>query len=354
MPILSVDTSTTGLVGVLPSVIYINTNDTYATVTTSGYLNASKQQGQSYSNEQMALVYTTDQGVVWLAVEVSGSTYSLAAPDSPGETILPTIANHLIVSTNTIGTLANLTGIAINGGSIQAGLAGTAGSFISYPPTSGKGQLILTAVNNTGNTATTISNDAMGQASVVNIPDPANAIGQFMIGASATPFVSGNLPQASGTAGLMVDSGVTAASISTALKTQTAIVTMNAATVATAYATPVQIVAAPASGFALMPIACQIITVVAAAFTLGGVAILEWGSVAHGGGTAALDTTTPSAEITAAASQIYTQYGVPTTTATAIATANGLGLFFSNATQAFAGGAGSSVTIAVTYMVVPV
>jgi hypothetical protein len=48
----------------------------------------------------------------------------------------------------------------------------------------------------------------MGQASVISVPDPGNAAGQFLVGATATPFVSGNFPQNSGTAGLMVDSGI--------------------------------------------------------------------------------------------------------------------------------------------------
>jgi hypothetical protein len=216
MSILAVDSlQPAGLTSVTPSVIYILTSDTYATVTTTGYLTQSAAHGNTYNDTQMALVYTTDDGPVWLKVVItySGATVlntvvSLVETSSPGDVILPTVANHLIVSTNTSGTLANLTGTAINDGSIQAGLSGTAGTLISYPATASKGSLIVAAVANTGNTTTTLSNDAMGQASVVNIPDPGNAIGQLLIGATATPFVSGNFPQNSGTAGLMVDSGV--------------------------------------------------------------------------------------------------------------------------------------------------
>lgn len=306
MAILGItSTQPAGLTSVIPSVIYLQTSDTYATVTTTGYLTQAKQEGFSFSNTQMALVYTTDDGPVWLQVAITYSNasvlstiVSLIASSAPGDVILPTIANHLIVSTNTTGTLANRTGTAINNGSLQAGLSGTAGTLISYPgtalkgslivagvantgntnttisnaamgqasvvsipdpgattavfilsataaagqtitngnlavtagnisagsggaagafysfpPTASKGSLAITAVNNTGNTITTISNDAMGQASVVNIPDPGNAIGQFLVGATATPFVSGNLPKASGTAGLMVDSGIVATTI---------------------------------------------------------------------------------------------------------------------------------------------
>jgi hypothetical protein len=67
----------------LPEFILIETADTLATVLgkTGGqpsYLNKSKQDFQfPYNNQQMALVYTTDQGVVWLSVVVNGTNYGL-------------------------------------------------------------------------------------------------------------------------------------------------------------------------------------------------------------------------------------------------------------------------------------
>jgi hypothetical protein len=100
-------------------------------------------------------------------------------------------------------------------GNIQAGSSGTQGFFISYPSTANKGSFVFEAVANTGNTVTTFSNDAMGQTTTINVPDPVNAIGQVLVGATATPFVSGNFPQNSGTAGLMVDSGLAVSAIAT-------------------------------------------------------------------------------------------------------------------------------------------
>lgn len=215
MGILNIQVSQAGLVGVVPNPIYINTNDTYTTVTTAGYLNEAHQQGYAFSNEQMALVYTSDEGPVWLKVTVNTSTqtYSLEQISSPGDVVLPTIANNIIVSTDTAGTLANTTATAINRGSIQAGLSGDAGTLISYSATAARGSLVVAAVANTGDTVTTVSNAAMGQATLVSIPDPADAAGMFLVGATATPFVSGNFPVASGTAGLMIDSGVAAADL---------------------------------------------------------------------------------------------------------------------------------------------
>jgi len=194
MAILGItSTQPAGLTSVVPSVIYINTSDTYAVVTTTGYLTQASHEGNSFSDQQMALVQTTDDGPVWLQVVVtfSGSTVlntvvSLQEITAPGDVVLPTIANHLIVSTNTTGTLANRTGLAINNGSLQAGLSGTAGSLISFPSTGLKGSLAITAVANTGNTVTTISNAAMGQASAISIPDPGASTANFLLSAIAS------------------------------------------------------------------------------------------------------------------------------------------------------------------------
>lgn len=56
--IISIVTSQAGLVGVLPSLAYINTSDTIATVTTAGYLNKEVANGFSFSLPCMAIVAT--------------------------------------------------------------------------------------------------------------------------------------------------------------------------------------------------------------------------------------------------------------------------------------------------------
>jgi hypothetical protein len=170
------------------------------------------------------------------------------------------------------------------------------------------------------------------------------------IGANSvvTPVVSGDLAMFDGTTGLLQDSGVSAASV-----TQTVIVTLNTAAVTGMYAAPALILASPGVGKAVIPINAQIITEVSTAFTGGGNAQLQWGNTVHAGGTLALDATTPTAEITAASSQIYTQKGLATTTVTATATITNQGLYFTNATGAFTAGTGSTVTLAVIYMTIP-
>lgn len=186
-----------GVSNITPSWIYIQTNDTYATVTTAGYLNgAAAQYVNTFQNNMMAMVATQTAPNIgvppvlyFLQLSVTAGVWSLVAPavDVPIPFIVP--------------------------GNIQAGLNGTAGEFISYPATLNKGSFVFAAKANTGNTITTLTNDAMGQVSVINIPDPANAIGQLLIAATATPFVTGDFPVNSGTAGLMVDSGFLASNI---------------------------------------------------------------------------------------------------------------------------------------------
>lgn len=217
MPILAITTDVAGLVGVKPRVIYIDTNDTLAVVTTAGYLNKVVQEGAIISEEDIAIVSTrttpasTTISLAWLQVNKTGQNWSLIPAVSPGSVTLPTIANHLIVSTNTTGQLANLTGTAINNGSLQAGLSGTAGTLISYPATASKGSLIVAATANTGNTNVTITNAAFGQASVLTLPDPAGAAAEFVLAPAA--LVNNNLVKASGTAGLIADAGIATSNV---------------------------------------------------------------------------------------------------------------------------------------------
>lgn len=211
MSILSFTPSQTGLAGVLPPVIYIQTNDTLATVTTPGYLNGLAKENV-LPNNALAAVSTkstpnaTVSQASWLSVSYSGGNWSLV-PTGSGPVTLPTIANHIATYANATGSLGEDPATAISGGNIQAGLSGTAGAFISFPGTAAKGSLQLAAVANTGNTATILSNVAMGQASTISVPDPANAAARFLVAATATPFTNKHLPIASGTGGLMVDSG---------------------------------------------------------------------------------------------------------------------------------------------------
>lgn len=306
----------TGLAGEEPNIVLIKTNDTVGTVTTSGYLNNYPALTSQLNKFDMALVYTTT-GPEWFQVSITGTgpnyTYSLINTQS--------------------------------GGNVIAGSNGNAGYLATYPATASTGYLEIQGVSNSANYVTTISNDAFGQASTMNIPDPGNAVGQFMVGATATPFVSGNLPKASGTAGVFVDSGI---SVTAGLSVLTATVTLTASQVNGAYAAPVVLIAAPGAGLTIIPIQMAVYTNVSTPFAGGANAAVQWGNTVHGAGTNAFSAVIPTAEITAAASQVYI---LGTHSAAALTSITNLGLYFSNITQAFTTGTGSTVTFVIQYYV---
>lgn len=207
-----------GQVGVIGAIKYMVTTNSAAEIQVAGYLNsidlavnpilASDILGVTYSYNQ-----NTGHGSFSLfSVSISNGVITLTQIATSGVT-LPTIANHIATYTNTSGTLGEDAATAINGGNIQAGLSGTAGTLVSFPATGSKGSLKVVAVANTGDTITTISNAAMGQASVISIPDPAGATADFAIAPAA--LVNGNLIKASGTAGLIADAGIVAANVQT-------------------------------------------------------------------------------------------------------------------------------------------
>lgn len=192
MPIKNIDTNNVGKTGVEPSFIFIETDDTLATVTTAGYLNNAKtKDGLPLKETMMALVTTkttpsaTTSQVALLEVSKSGNNWSLSPTGSPGEVTLPTTANYLAHFSNTTGTLADTAADVINPGDIQAGLSGTAGKLVSYPGTAAKGSFEFEAVANTGDTTYTLRNAASGQASVVTFPDPGAATANVVLTASA-------------------------------------------------------------------------------------------------------------------------------------------------------------------------
>lgn len=420
MAILQATNSTVGLVGVVPSMVFINTNDSLATVTTTGYLTQAVNEGLisvsnkpsplgSNSSATMALVNTTG-GASWLTVSITGTApnlvYSLIEPPQGGGAIFlgdvqagangtagrflsyPATINtgHLVLAGasnagNTVNTITNASqagartftipdpgvasttflladnaatqtiatgSLALTVGTLTLGSSNHASNLTVYPPTAANGFMKILPIAAGGAFNTIISNSAMGQTTTFSIPDPGNAAGQFLVGASATPFNSGNFPIASGTAGLMADSGININSLNSLSVT----VTMNTAAVVGAYATPVEILPAPGANKSyLITAAYTVVTSTGnTAFSSGGVGVIQYGTTVHGGGTLAVDADTPSADITAAASQCYIQYGLATTTA--LTGAANEPIYWTNKTMAFAGGTGTNVILTLQYVIV--
>lgn len=88
MPILNIKTSEVGLVGIKPNFVYIDTNDTLAQVTATGYLNGAVQRGADFAEWNMALVTTkttpnaTSTEVALLEIAHVGGDWSLIPSNS--------------------------------------------------------------------------------------------------------------------------------------------------------------------------------------------------------------------------------------------------------------------------------
>lgn len=201
MAILNIVPVQIGAVGVKPNIAIIDTNDTLAAVTTTGYLNLAQQNGASLSESTMCLVSTKTTPsaaatqVGWLEVSHVGANWSLVPTGDPGTVVLPTIANHIATYTNTTGTLSEDAATAINGGNIQAGLSATAGYFASFPPTMARGSLRYVAANSAGDTVTQVTNASQAAARVYTIPDGGQSASSFLLtdNASTQTIATGSL-----------------------------------------------------------------------------------------------------------------------------------------------------------------
>jgi hypothetical protein len=369
MAIQSINVNTTGLVDVDPRRVEIKCTDSLSTITTAGYLNPVNAQGFTIKQtDQVVIAYTGGSGSTYtvetFGVSIASSTGIITLTPSEGGVIgTPTVGDFAVFAnamggiqdlgylpsnaaktnvvmatgpvtvgnistyTDTAGTIGQNAATAINGGNIQAGLSGTAGTLISYPSTASKGSLIVAGVANTGNTNTTISNAAMAQASVISIPDPGIATANFALN----------------------NVGIT----------NTVQITLNLASITGMYATPVQLIAAIANNSIFITSLQANYIGGSAAFTSGGIIVVQYGNSAHGAGT----TATSGASISGAGfltggttNQYLTVTGINNSASGTGANSSGVintGIFISNQTAAFATGTGGSMIITVSYVAVP-
>jgi len=220
-----------GMVGVLPAQKFMICGDNLATVTSAGYLNQVNLESNPISNTDVLQVLygynlqTTVGTYGVFTVSITNGVITLNQWVDPGNVLLPVVGNHIAMFNGTGGQIYDGSATAVHGGNIQAGLSGTAGTLASFPATAAKGSLIVAGVANTGNTNTTISNAAMGQASVISIPDPGASTASFMLNTGANAMAagssitlakvngteSGNAVTASGVAGLLTTSSLSTA-----------------------------------------------------------------------------------------------------------------------------------------------
>lgn len=93
------------------------------------------------------------------------------------------------IATITSATITTVTSTTVNATNIDAGASGTAGTVDVFPTTASKGKFILSCDDQDGNTNVTLKPAAMGQASVVSIPDPGAATANVLLTSAANDGV---------------------------------------------------------------------------------------------------------------------------------------------------------------------
>ena len=162
--------------------------------------------------------------------------------------------------------------------------------------------------------------------------------------------VVGDIPKYNDVSGTLIDSGITAASLSSVITQVGSLyqvsVTLNTAAVIAAYATPQTLIAAVAGKVAIVHSA-NVYTASTGntAFATGVAPIIQYGTTVHGGGTIAVGTGLVTGDITAAASQVRTIGPAATAVYTGI---TNTAVTFSCST-AYTAGTGTSITFTLVY-----
>ena len=172
------------------------------------------------------------------------------------------------------------------------------------------------------------------------------------------PVVSGNLASFNGTTGQIADSGITAASVSTALTQVGALhqvsVTLTPTQMAAAYATPIQLIANPLASQLIIVHSATVYTASTGntAYATGTAPIIQYSSGgtngAHGAGTIATASGLVAGDIDASTSQVRTLLQAASAAITGL---SGFGIYFSNATGAYTAGTGTNITFTLVYEV---
>lgn len=234
MGITSLTTDVTGQVGLVPRRVKMVTTDNLATITTANYLNQSTLEGRAvYATDVFDVIYSFNQstntgtygeflptissGIITLNENINEGNVTFPVVDGdfavfdgtagkikdagylPSDATKTKVimasaavtANHIACFSDTSGTVNDDVATAINGGNIQAGVAGTAGSFISFPATAANGTLIVQALNAGADFDTTIRNAAsVGQDQVITIPDSGAATANFLLDTGAANILA--------------------------------------------------------------------------------------------------------------------------------------------------------------------
>jgi hypothetical protein len=217
-------TDLTGQIGVDPREVVVWSTDDYATVTAAGYLK-NKPPYQLQPTDFVRMVYGSETPTLhgYFKPSISNGIVTLSPVSNPGEVSLIGAAttDRITVFADTTGDIKNSSAKIVgdtltNLGNMAAGESGTEGILSSFPTTADKGSLHIAATNNNAaNVASTIQNGQVAEATTYTLPVAAG--GAATLAAAASALVSGNIVLASGTGGLLSNSGYAIKSISGAV-----------------------------------------------------------------------------------------------------------------------------------------
>lgn len=217
MSILSVKVDKSGISGVSPKIVYIDTDDSIAEVVTSGYLSAVQQKhNMVFLDSDIALVVTKESSSSrvqsdWYSLTNTGGIWKLDQSPPTGSVILPTTINHIATYDDSEGVLTQDPLLVLTENSIQAegdviagDSSGIPGFFEIFTPTSSLGTFNLSAFPNSGDFNVSISNNPHAQNTQYNISDA---------GVTNASFLTTVLPADPATNIILFEATVTAAAL---------------------------------------------------------------------------------------------------------------------------------------------
>ena len=174
----------------IPTFILLESDNTLAEVLVTGYLNASARVfGIPYSNQQVALVYTTDAGSVWLQIAVTGTppnyVYSLVGSTDVANVFVAAVGSAAAPSYTFSGHTG--TGMYYAATNSVAFSAGGLLSFVVSSAASAVNHLVAgSTATNAGNAALQPGFTAVGTDTNIDVSASGKGTGGFAVLPSST------------------------------------------------------------------------------------------------------------------------------------------------------------------------
>jgi len=139
-----------------------------------------------------AIVFNADPSAGGVTFSGGASTANALAvfSDTSGNIKAATTTTTLGQALAVTGAITASGAITSTAGNITSGSSGDAGTFIGFPATAANGTFIISPVDAGGAFNTTLSNSAMGQSSVISIPDPGASTANILLSTGAGNIIA--------------------------------------------------------------------------------------------------------------------------------------------------------------------